>query len=498
MNGVDDIRLGTVGKPLEGARLSVDAQGEIWIKSEAVAGGYYQDAAKTKSAFSARGYKTGDIGEIDEEGYVHIKGRDVFKIVLASGEKVFVEDLEFKILQDARIKETCALGLQEADGDMVFAYFILKESCHDSLKNIVNDLNAHFESKQQIVRYALWPAEDFPRTPTLKIDRKQVSEVAHKRLSAAAVTSGAQQKTDIGDITDVISRASGAKKDAIRDRDILSADLKMDSLSRVELVSLAEEYLGVLIDEAKIDARTTVADIKKLAQSAETIQTVVLPRWQFTKPARVVRAALLKFLLIPVHRAIIKIHYPQKNLPQIIPGAVVIFNHPGVADGLCIARTLMDQHISTYVLNATASVWQVNSKFARVLELLFAAVPLYESGYKFIKVMQLNADLRDKKFNILFAPQGKNQRSEREDSFLPGIGYMIKELDCPVQIIKIKGYREIWPAPEKNVLDSSWKDLLPKKQGTAQVIISNLIRQKWSAMSAPQITALLQKIFTSM
>ena len=158
----------------------------------------------------------------------------------------------------------------------------------------------------------------------------------------------------------------------------------------------------------------------------------------------------------------------------------------------------MDQHISTYVLNATASVWQVNSKFARVLELLFAAVPLYESGYKFIKVMQLNADLRDKKFNILFAPQGKNQRSEREDSFLPGIGYMIKELDCPVQIIKIKGYREIWPAPEKNVLDSSWKDLLPKKQGTAQVIISNLIRQKWSAMSAPQITALLQKIFTSM
>lgn len=496
VNPYKNIRYGSAGKPIEGVKLSIDENREIWIKSSAVASGYYNDSERTRKVFTRKGYRTGDIGEMDKNGYLHIKGRDVFKIVLSSGEKVFVEDLETRIMEDKRVKEACVVAVQKKDGDLVHAYFIPQKGVKESLRNIAVDINSRLESKQQITSYALWPFDDFPRTPTLKIDRKQVFDVANKLIHADEVKVK-DNTVNFLDITDVLAKVSGIPKERIGGNDILTADLGLDSISRVELVSLSEEYLGIVLDEGAITATTTVAQLIDLAKHAENIEEVKLPTWQFTWWGQLIHNISVKYLLIPFHSFIIRIKSP-KNIPLIPPGSVVIFNHPGVMDGVCVLRILAKQGNLKVVTDATASVWENKSILGPIGEIIVGGLPLYETGQKMFEVLKLNSDLLDQGYILMFAPQGTMQRREKEDPFKMGIGYLLKELNRPVTIIRIKGYREIWPAPKEDIAQAKFKYLIPRKRGAVKVAVSKSIIKDWSKMSIIQITNYLEEKYREM
>lgn len=494
INNFSSPKLGTVGRPIPGVEISIDKEGEIYIKGESLTSGYFDDQERTRSAFTSKGYKTGDIGEIDDKGILRIIGRDVFKIVLPSGEKVFVEDLEKKILEDERVRDACVVAKKLSDGDKIHAFFILKKEVRDELRMIVFDINSRLESKQQITSYEIWPNDDFPRTPTLKIDRKFVYEIANQQKDISEATI---KKTDgiyvYQDVIDLVSKISGIDKSRIVDGDTLAGDLSIDSLSRVELIALAEEHLGLIIDEAKITAKTTILDLKKMADIAETFEEVKLPIWQFTKIGEWLHILAIKCLLVPIHSLIIKIYYPQSKIPQIKPGSIVIFNHPGIMDGVCVVRALLKQNLPYFVTNAAANFWTNKTAFAHPMETLVGGIPLYESGHKLMKVLQLDSDLLDQGYSLLFAPQGGLQTSDQDEPFKPGIGYVVQQLDRPVYIIKIEGYRKIWPVPKKGFENCTMIDFLPHRTGTVKVKISAAIKSDWLSMTPIQITNLLEE-----
>lgn len=486
------VRLGTVGKPIDNVEISTDEYGEIYIKSDAVAQGYYNDTDRTKHAFTKNGYKTGDIGFISHDGYLTIRGRDDFKIVLPSGEKVFVEDLERVIKTDSRVREVCAVAKRVKGGDAIHAFFILKDGVDVPLRAIVAEINQKLESKQQITTFEIYKDTDFPRTPTLKIDRKSMFDLANSQSGQKSAVKSL--KDTMHDIYDVLAKVAGVPKVSLKDSDFLTTDLSLDSLSRVELVSLAEEYLGVILDETKINQKTTVADLRKMVAKAQNVSDVFIPSWQFTAVFEKVRFILLKLILFPVHSYIVKLHLPQRKVPYIPAGSLVIFNHPGPGDGICALRVMDKQGNLKFMVDATASLWKKRTlKIKIFLELLAGGIPLYESGQPMLQVFQLNSDLMDRGYNLLFAPQGTMQRTDRENPFKPGVGYLVKELDCPVSIVKIKGYREFWPAPSEDIAQANLKNLLPKKRGTATVKVSPSIRRDWSDMTPVQISNLLEE-----
>jgi len=98
----------------------------------------------------------------------------------------------------------------------------------------------------------------------------------------------------------------------------------------------------------------------------------------------------------------------------------------------------------------------------------------------------------------MFAPQGTMQRSDKEDPFKMGIGYLIKELNRPVTIVRIKDYRGIWPAPKEDIAQAKYKDLWPKRRGEAIVAVSKSINKDWSNMSMIQITNYLEEKYREM
>lgn len=499
INNLSSPKLGSVGKPIPGVKVHLDENGEIYIDGESLTDGYYNDADRTKATFTPNGYKTGDIGEFDNEGNLHIKGRDVFKIVLPSGEKVFVEDLETKIIDDPRVKEACVVAKKLPDGDKIHAFLILKRGINIELKTVVTDINSHLESKQQITSFELWPAEDFPRTPTLKIDRKSVYEVANQQKAISdAVSNNTDAVYTYQNVVDIAAKVSGIDRSRIIDTDTLAGNLSIDSLSRVELVALAEEHLGLIIDEAKITAKTTIADLKLLAKSSDSQEDVALPAWQFTKWGEWIHYLATRYFLILLHSLIIKIQYPQKRLPTIQPGSVIIFNHPGIMDGVCVARALFKQNLTNFVTNSDANFWTNKTQFARPLELFVGGIPLYESGHKLMKVLQVDSDLLDRGYSLLFAPQGGLQTSDEDEPFKLGIGYIVQQLNRPVHIIKIEGYRQIWPVPSKGFENCTLLDFFPPRTGTVKVKISPMVKYDWNSMTPIQITNLLEEKYRNL
>ncbi len=494
-NNINNPILGSVGKALPGVTLQIDNTGEIYINSLSLSAGYYEDEARTKEFFSTAGYKTGDIGRLDAKGNLYIIGRDVFKIVLANGEKVFVEDIESKIMQHPLVKETCVVGRKVASGDEIFVYLIMKNwDDNHKVKSVIDQINLRLESKQQILSYEIWQGDDFPRTSTLKIDRKSVYEVVNNKLNISDVTlSKISSSFAIQDIVDVLAKVSGINKEKILDSDKLAGDLNIDSLTRVEIVALAEEYLGISLDETLITARTSVADLKHLVQISETSRAIELPQWQFTALGELLHYLLVSYLLIPLHKLIINITYSKNVTTRIEPGSLVIFNHPGILDGVCVLRLLFLQNSFKQVTNAASNFWTNNSIFARPLELFVGGIPLYETGSKLLQVLQKDSDLMKRGYNLLFAPQGGLQMSETEDPFKIGIGYIAQQLDCSVYIVKISGYREIWPVPKKGFENCSLLDFLPNKRGSVTVDVSEKIHPDWKIMTPIQITNLLEE-----
>lgn len=98
-------KVGTVGVPLSDVKLKIANDGEILVKSPGIMKGYYKDGVDTRASFEDGWFKTGDIGEIDNDGFLKITGLKKDLIVLSTGKKVSPRAIEEKLIESDYIKE---------------------------------------------------------------------------------------------------------------------------------------------------------------------------------------------------------------------------------------------------------------------------------------------------------------------------------------------------------------------------------------------------------
>lgn len=110
-NGPDDDRPGSVGKPLPGTQIRVDAAGQLHVRSPAVMAGYWEDAALTREVIADGWFATGDLGRVDAEGFVYVTGRVKNLIVLESGKNVQPEEVEIALAASRLFAEVCVVGV---------------------------------------------------------------------------------------------------------------------------------------------------------------------------------------------------------------------------------------------------------------------------------------------------------------------------------------------------------------------------------------------------
>jgi long-chain acyl-CoA synthetase len=111
VNRPDRNKIGTVGLPLPGVGIKIAEDGEILISGKSVFPGYWRNEAATKEVFAEDGwFATGDVGELDEEGFLKITGRKKEMIVTAGGKNVAPAVLEDRLRSHALISQCMVVG----------------------------------------------------------------------------------------------------------------------------------------------------------------------------------------------------------------------------------------------------------------------------------------------------------------------------------------------------------------------------------------------------
>src|ERR687893_5360 len=191
-NKPDDFRFGTVGKALEGAELKIaedtddEGRGEILVKGPHVFQGYHGLEDETKEVLSDDGwFKTGDLGTMDDEGFLTIAGRTKEIIVTSSGKNITPTNIEEKITDSPIVSQAVVYGddrpylvaLVTLDEDNVDGD---KESARDEVQKAVDKANADLAKIEQVKKFTILDRElsqdEDELTPTLKIKRENVYE----------------------------------------------------------------------------------------------------------------------------------------------------------------------------------------------------------------------------------------------------------------------------------------------------------------------------------
>ena len=180
-NSLDDITPGTVGKPVTGVDIRIDAEtDEVLIKAPWVMTGYYNDAAKTAEVFSGDYYCTGDTGKLDQEGRLIITGRikDTFKT--AKGKFILPVPIEQKIGRNFLIEQVMVTGIglvqpialiSLSENAQSLSKDELAANLGETLNAINNELESHSKLSHFIVFDEPWAEDSGFFTPTLKIKR---------------------------------------------------------------------------------------------------------------------------------------------------------------------------------------------------------------------------------------------------------------------------------------------------------------------------------------
>ena len=190
------IKIETVGPPVDGVEVKISDEGEILAKGNMLMQGYWKDEKSTKEALKGGWLHTGDLGMIDEDGYIVITGRSKDIIVLSGGDNVAPSKIEQTLLLEPQIEQAMVdgdkqpflvavlvasdLAVEQAGGNSEALNQIMNEAVARANKNL---------SSIERVRHFILADEAFTQdneqlTPTLKVRRHVVREVYRKKLEA--------------------------------------------------------------------------------------------------------------------------------------------------------------------------------------------------------------------------------------------------------------------------------------------------------------------------
>lgn len=162
----------------------VNIAGEIQVRGENVMSGYYKNVSATKDSFTEDGWlKTGDIGVIDEEGFISIKGRCKTMLLSANGQNIYPEEIEAKLNNMPFVMESIIIekagklyGLVYPDFEAMDASYVTNSDLELIMEENRKTLNSMVASYEGITKLILYPNE-FEKTPKRSIKRYLYTDI---------------------------------------------------------------------------------------------------------------------------------------------------------------------------------------------------------------------------------------------------------------------------------------------------------------------------------
>jgi long-chain acyl-CoA synthetase len=176
-------RFGSVGPALPGVEVRIADDGEVLIKSETNFAGYFKDDEATQEVLPGDGWlRSGDLGQLDEDGFLTITDRKKDILVTAGGKNVAPQNLENALKMHPLVSQALVVGDRRpyVAALITLAEGVAPDQAEAEMQQVVDDVNRDLSRFEQIKRYTILPrdftAEDGEVTPTLKLKRRVCQE----------------------------------------------------------------------------------------------------------------------------------------------------------------------------------------------------------------------------------------------------------------------------------------------------------------------------------
>jgi long-chain acyl-CoA synthetase len=456
---------GSIGKSLPGLEVKLAEDGEILVRGENVAAGYWRDSGAAPVLDADGWFHTGDLGERDATGNLFFRGRRKNVIVTPEGLNIFPEDLEAELREEPGVRDAVVVGLERDGNAEPCAVLLLRDASADAAATAVAAANSRLAPFQRIRCWLIWPKADFPRTPTQKPALTRIREFAEAEMGSATAHEARAATTN--PLAEMIARIS--RRGPARAGDVALADLS--SIERVELLSALEDRYQIDLSETEFSNVDSATALERLLEAPPAREPVFhYPRWPQTWPARWIRAAAWRLFLLPT---MLLRGWPRREGREKLRGlrgpVLVVCNHITHLDPAFVFAMLpgrirrrmavaMDGERLEAMRKPPATAGFFAGLSLRIqywlLLALFNVFPLPKrAGFR--KSFSFVGELVDRGSSVLIFPEGDLTTDGRMAAFRAGIGLLQIDLRIPVVHARIDGLWELkqagarWARPGK-------------------------------------------------
>ncbi|TAK16299.1 MAG: hypothetical protein EPO35_05650 [Acidobacteria bacterium] len=501
----------SVGAPIDGVEVAIRKDtsdtgreyddGEVLIRGPIVMQGYFNRPEATAAVLKNGWLHTGDLGYLDQRGRLYITGRSKEIIVLSSGKNLYPEEIEAHYRQSAIIKELCVLGLTkpgEPSAERLHAAIVPDEQVMQQ-KGITNvrelvrfdleGLSVQLPAHKRVLTYDIW-TEPLPRTSTGKVKRHEVERrVREHAAGVKAQAQAARPMTAAEQAWAADAERAGAlaaiqeklKRPSVSPDANLELDLTLDSMERVELLTMVEQRFGTRVTPETRAAIFTVRQLVDAAIAGETAEggtaatpwatilaqdpggdivenlknqhlLVGLPFFVLLRTLALVSRVFFRFRASGVE------HLPKSGPYLICP------NHQSYLDSFVVLSQVPWGVFRQLFFVGASEYFEtpLMRRFARATNI----VPV-DANVNLMRALQAGAaGLRMGKVLVLF-PEGERSIDGELKSFRKGAAVLASQLHVPIVPVAMDGLFQLWPRSR----GFQWKNLLPGRGAPVRVAI---------------------------
>lgn len=226
-------KFGSVGKPVSYMDIKFDNQ-EILVKGDGVMLGYYKNPEATAEAMQDGWFRTGDLGYLDKEGYLYITGRCKNLIILDNGKNIYPEELEEYIMTVPGVKDVMVYDDKGKISAIVQPVNVNDKASLKAIKQGIRKMNEKLPAYKRVIGLD-FRAQDFPKTTTLKIKRREVMAWIKEQRDKRAVDYVPPKTAEQKRLVMAFEQALGRRQIGIKDNFF---ELGGDSLTALELAAV--------------------------------------------------------------------------------------------------------------------------------------------------------------------------------------------------------------------------------------------------------------------
>jgi len=192
LHDIDDNRMkvGSCGFPRTGMEIAIldtdghhllpGATGEICVRGPGVFAGYYNNPDATAHAARFNWFHTGDLGHVDEQGFVYITGR-ASDMYISGGSNVYPREIEEALLLHPAVAEACVVGMpHEKWGESGTAVLVLRDGAHTTEAELLAHLDGRLAKYKWPQRFAFW--HELPKSGYGKVTKREVKRLLEESV----------------------------------------------------------------------------------------------------------------------------------------------------------------------------------------------------------------------------------------------------------------------------------------------------------------------------